>query len=339
MNKIFFLALAFLVFCCSFKTESRPLTKRDIRFDIHKMKNSLQPTVLRMADELCILIGSLYKRRELDEVNQRSLMRIRGYLAHIYHRGDISEKQKKRVYMAIRQITAELENRVAFEKRYAEGLVETNPPLRSSRSDGASAGTTARRTVSEPSLRHSHKAVQETQRPRSGHSQMGSAYGVRESWGRRLYNLIQAGLLEEASLDEEDLSVLNAYRQSPNFKKDQETASRPRGRAVARRAGSSAPPAPRLSAPAASRLQGHEASTRGGSATSAAPPRLSAPAASSAPIREAGRQPLRTDNILRSVEQQIDQRIQSGQLDPNRRDPRDYRDQIQGASDEEWAAS
>lgn len=316
MNKTFFLAFGLFVVCWVSEGESRTLTKRDIKFDIHKMKNGPQPTLLRMTDEMCILIGSLYKRRELDEVNQRSLIRIRGYLAHVYHRGDISDRQKKRIYMAIRQITAELENRVAFEKRYAAGLVATSPPLPTSQLRSAETNEENPK-ISAPSSNRFRKAVrgviaaQRIQRARPEGSQMGSAYGVRESRGRRLYNLIQAGLLTEASLEAEDLSILNAYRQSPNFQKDQEAASRPRGGTVPIRRNNPALPA------------------RG----------LSPLAPSSMTPMERGRQPLRTDNILRSVEQQIDQRIQSGQLDPNRRDPQDYRDQIQGASDEEWAAS
>ena len=101
------------------------LRPSDVNFDLMSasLNPNLSPTPERLAQEIAVLINNLYKRRELDEVNVNSLMRIRVYLAAIY-RQTSQIKLKNRIQEAVREITEELRHRLDFENRYRSGLVK-----------------------------------------------------------------------------------------------------------------------------------------------------------------------------------------------------------------------
>lgn len=101
------------------------ITAADVSFDLRSspLNRSMVPTFERMANEMAILINNLYKRRELDEVNVRSLIRIRVYLAFIYRQTQ-QPKLKARIEEAVREINEELRHRLDFEERYKSGLIK-----------------------------------------------------------------------------------------------------------------------------------------------------------------------------------------------------------------------
>lgn len=101
------------------------ITAADVSFDLQAtpLNRNMVPTFERMANEMAILINNLYKRRELDEVNVRSLIRIRFYLAFIYRKTQ-QPKLRARIEEAVREINEELRHRLDFEERYKSGLIK-----------------------------------------------------------------------------------------------------------------------------------------------------------------------------------------------------------------------
>ena len=336
---------------------AKPLTERMIRFNLNQMPNGPKPTVERLSDELTILVASLFKRRELDEVNQRSLIRIRAYLADIYRKPSTTAKLKRRALTAIRQITAELQNRLDFDARYKAGLVAPIQAISQNR-QGQSRGPldkgmqparlnpddqmsavpvyNARKRFNQVPVqqvtRRQVRPVMSSASP--ARPQPGNFYNVRENRGRRLQNLISSGLLSERDLNVADKERLNLYRNMQSEGRAQPVRT-PQPQLSASRVRPVVPPKPQ-----SLRSKGPLPSTpmppRFPENFRSAPPSTTQRSFTNGSRQEKFQQPVRADRILRSLDTQIQKRIDAGQIDLNKKDPKDYRDQIEGASDEEW---
>ncbi|MFN7662458.1 MAG: hypothetical protein ACK5PQ_01880 [Alphaproteobacteria bacterium] len=105
--------------------KNQKLTPASVEFDLSTsvLPKDSYPTIERLAQESAILINNLHKRRELDEVNLNSLMRLRAYLTAVYRKNNNS-KLKKTLSSAVAQITQELKSRLDFQERYNRGLVQ-----------------------------------------------------------------------------------------------------------------------------------------------------------------------------------------------------------------------
>lgn len=105
--------------------KNQKLTPASVEFDLSTsvLPKDSYPTIERLAQESAILINNLHKRRELDEVNLNSLMRLRAYLTAVYRQNNNS-KLKKTLSSAVAQITQELKSRLDFQERYNRGLVQ-----------------------------------------------------------------------------------------------------------------------------------------------------------------------------------------------------------------------
>lgn len=336
LKKIFFSAIFItmsLDTCAGLVARSMPaLPSAGVKFDFMNPKNSLEPTVYRLADEITILIATLAKRGELDEPNKSSLRRIRGYLVDLYHQRTVPERLKKRAYIAIKLITAELESRAIFEERYQAGLVRGKPvsartsPLPSMETKSTS---TPRRLSFRQAARRVQTVNQVARSVRPSGDESGRFYGVRENRGRRLFNLIRLGYIEEKTLGAADRQELDRYRKaisSPGATRDSQPITQ---RPPLQQSASLPPPPP-------------PPVFNGAGPQSVRTMRPSTIAQARAALRPPSERKVR--QVPRAAEvppimREIDRRIASGQIDPNRKDPNDFRDQIQGASDAEWENS
>ncbi|UNM05953.1 MAG: hypothetical protein H6925_05585 [Holosporaceae bacterium] len=158
----------------------------------------------------------------------------------------------------------------------------------------------------------------------------GRFYRVHENRGRRLFNLIRLGYLDERTLGAADRQELDRYRQTVSSSRPVQQNQSAVGQTSLQRSAPLPPPMP-ISTPV---LRGRSQPSRAERPTTIAQ--------AMAPLRPPSeRRPVQE---TRSVEvpplmREIDRRIASGQIDPNRKDPKDFRDQIQGASDAEWENS
>ena len=338
------------------------LTASDAKFDVRTFKvtrGTLKPTMPRLGTELAILINNLYKRRELDEVNVRSLVRIRVYLAILYKETN-QKKIRARLDSAIRQITAELKHRFDFENRYNSGLIKVPASKTSVSTQTQGTGTSSVRAQapsrSRPSFASAARKVQAVSRFKRAPSRstrpvsavsspsfsgMSVSESVIATRGRRLAALIEKGYIKESQLTPDDARLLAAYRSN-------KTAVPSRGFAGSisvRPPVQAARPirsAPVRSVRPSSRPVQKEMAMKSISKIPTPPP---LPTSSKTPYRRASttattsrgsQNALRTDRVLSSVGKEIEKRRSAW---GSYKDPQDRRDQMQGASDAEWEDS
>jgi hypothetical protein len=211
----------------------------DVEFDLKtaRLNRGMAPTLDRLANEIAILVNNLYKRRELDEVNVRSLMRIRFYLAAVY-RQTKQRKLKARIEEAVREINEELRHRLDFEERYKSGLIKipTGNSTRTMSTQTASGvgGEEERRiTVSHASS----SAGPEDRLPASAALSSGVVSKMRAAAQRArdkvaekraadranlpgrqraLLDLVESGKININQLTKKDRDFVNAYRSNPS---------------------------------------------------------------------------------------------------------------------------
>lgn len=216
------------------------LRPSDVDFDLMSapLNPNFSPTPERLAQEMAVLVNNLYKRRELDEVNVNSLMRIRFYLAAVY-RQTSQVRLKNRIKEAVREITEELRHRLDFEQRYKSGLVKIPQGTddRAGASQGGATGLDSKnfnlqpmafkemtRTFSEGQAKE-RSAQKFTVNPRTTTSLSG-AMGTRTEGGnptrvqfenlsarsRSILELVEKGQIDVNQLTKKDRDMVNAYK-------------------------------------------------------------------------------------------------------------------------------
>ncbi|HCI48433.1 MAG: hypothetical protein A2977_00630 [Alphaproteobacteria bacterium RIFCSPLOWO2_01_FULL_45_8] len=214
----------------------------DVNFDINttKINRGMEPTIERLANEMAILVNNLYKRRELDEVNVRSLVRIRFYLAAVY-RETRNQKLKARILEAVREINEELRHRLDFEERYKAGLIKiparTSPMARSVGTQTENIGIVPRQSLSysrptpplveygpQPQTRQPSelragsisklRGAADRARERVSARKQSVAPSIPPQSTEKLVALIQQGKIDKRQLTREDQARLEAYSQN-----------------------------------------------------------------------------------------------------------------------------